>query len=459
MNVSTNNNILGTEKIGKLLLKFAIPAIIGQLVNMLYNVVDRIYIGNIKDVGGLAITGVGITSPLTLIITGFGMLIGIGAAASISLSLGRNESEKARKYLANALIGIFVISILIAVFGNIFATPIMRLFGATDTTLPYGLAYLRPLLVGTIFNLTAFGLNGCISSDGSPKIGMMTMIIGATINIILDPILIFVFDLGIQGAAYATVFSQFVAAMWLLFYFFKSKKSTIKLNLSLIRFDKSIMLGILSIGMAPFFMQLANSVVQVIANNSLLTYGGDLAIGAMAVITSICSIFIMPIFGLTHGSQPIIGFNYGAKQYDRVRKTYLAVVSLVTIILLVGYLGIMFIPSVLVGFFSRDPKLTQIAVDGMRIYLVCLPLIGIQMSASSFYQSIGQPKKSMLIGLTRQVIFLIPAFTLLPRFFGLNGVWYSGPIADILSVALSLFILIREFKKMRKLEMNAETAK
>lgn len=320
VSVNKNQEELGTLGIVRLLVKFSIPAIIGMVVNMLYNVVDRIYIGNIPDIGGLAITGVGITMPVTSIITGLGMLIGIGTSASISLAFGSGKRNLAQKYLGNGLTAIIIISLIVAVFGNVFATGILGIFGASENTMPYALAYIRPLMIGTICNLCAFGLNHSINSDSNPKIAMSTMLIGAIINIILDPIFIFVFGLGIQGAAYATVISQFVAGCWVIYYFTKSSKSTIKLNKKDMMLDGEIIKRILMIGLAPFCMQVAGSIVQVIANNALMTYGGDLAIGAMAVITSVCTIFIMPIFGLNQGAQPIIGYNYGAKKYDRVKK-------------------------------------------------------------------------------------------------------------------------------------------
>lgn len=449
---SSNNlseNILGYEKIGKLLLKFSIPAIIGMVVNMLYSVIDRIYIGKIPGVGGLAITGVGITMPVTTIITGIGMLIGAGTSASISLSFGSNNKERAQKILSTGFISIIIASLIVTVMGSIFATPIVSMFGGSENTIPFALQYLRPLLFGTLFNLIAFGMNNSISSDGNPQIAMFTMIIGACINIILDPIFIFVFKLGISGAAYATVISQFVAACWLILYFTRSKKSTLKLTNKTLKFHSKICLDILKIGMAPFLMQLAGSMVQVISNKALVTYGGDMAIGAMAVITSICSIFIMPIFGLTHGSQPIIGFNYGAQKLDRVKKTYWLGLIWCTIILVISYGVILFFPEACISMFNNDPELANIALSGIRIYLCSLPFIGIQMTATNYFQAIGKPKHAMLIGLTRQVIFLIPAFLIIPKFLGLQGVWIAGPISDILSVLVSAIIMYIEFKKIK----------
>ena len=279
---------------------------------------------------------------------------------------------------------------------------------------------------------------------------MFTMIIGAIINIILDPIFIFVFDMGIKGAAYATVISQFVATLWVLYYFTKGKKSSLHLSKSTLRFDFAIAKAILSIGMAPFFMQLAGSMVQVVSNKALLKYGGDMAIGAMTVITSVCTIFIMPIFGLNQGCQPIIGYNYGARKYDRVKKTYLLGLTWCTIILVISFAAIQLFPEALISLFNNDKELTAIALDGIRIYLFSLPIIGIQMTASNYFQSIGKSKNAMIIGLTRQVIFLIPAFLIFSKLWGLQGIWFAGPIADTLAVCISGFAIYHEFKLLKK---------
>jgi putative MATE family efflux protein len=435
---------LGTESIGKLLIRFSIPAIIGMVVNMLYNVVDRIYIGNIPDIGGLAITGVGITMPITQIITGVGMLVGIGTSASISIAFGKKKRDEAQKYLGNGFMSIVIVSIAIAILGNLFATPILRLFGGSDLTIPYAKSYIKPLFIGTIFNLCAFGLNHSISSDSNPKVGMYTMVIGAIINIVLDPILIFVFNMGIAGAAYATVISQFFASCWVINYFTRSKKSTIKLTLTDMKIDLSIIKKILMIGLAPFCMQVASSIVTVISNRALMTYGGDLAIGAMAIITSLSTIFIMP--------QPIMGYNFGAKQYKRVRQTYIYSLVISTAILVASFLFIQLFPKAAVSMFNNDRELTNITVSGMRIFLLSMPLIGIQMTASNYYQAVGKVKKAMIISLTRQVLFLIPAFIILPKFFGLKGVWSAGPIADLLAVTLSGIIIFKEMKHLKQVE-------
>lgn len=292
---------LGEEKISKLLRIFSVPAIVGMIVNTLYNIIDRMYIGNIKGVGQLAITGVGITMPIMTIILAFGMLVGIGTAARVSLKLGEHNKESAEKHLGNAFTLIVIISILITIIGLIFLNPILRVFGTSNATEIYAREYMQIIFVGTIVSMLSFGLNHSIRSDGNPKIAMFSMLIGALTNIILDPIFIFALGMGVKGAAIATVISQTVTTIWILYYFTKGS-SIIKLKLCNLRLDKAIIISIFSIGMSPFSMQVAASIVQVLANNSLKEYGGDLAIGAMTIVSSISMIFLMPIFGLNQGS-------------------------------------------------------------------------------------------------------------------------------------------------------------
>ena len=322
---------LGEEKISKLLMEFSIPAIIGMVVNTLYNIVDRMYIGNIKDIGGLALTGVGITMPIMTIIMAFGMLIGIGTSARISLKLGEHKREEAEKHLGNAFTLIIIASVLITIIGLVFMHKILGLFGASADTEIYAREYMQIIFFGTIFNMLSFGLNHSIRSDGSPKVAMLSMLIGAGTNIILDPIFIFVFGMGVRGAAIATVISQIVSTIWILYYFTKGK-SNLKIKREYLSLDKAIVLSIFSIGVSPFSMQIAQSIVQVLANNALKTYGGDLAIGAMTIINSVAMIFMMPIFGLNQGSQPIIGYNYGAEKYKRVKQAVKSATIVATII-------------------------------------------------------------------------------------------------------------------------------
>ena len=442
---------LGEEKISKLLMEFSIPAIIGMVVNTLYNIVDRMYIGNIKDIGGLALTGVGITMPIMTIIMAFGMLIGIGTSARISLKLGEHKREEAEKHLGNAFTLIIIASVLITIIGLVFMHKILGLFGASADTEIYAREYMQIIFFGTIFNMLSFGLNHSIRSDGSPKVAMLSMLIGAGTNIILDPIFIFVFGMGVRGAAIATVISQIVSTIWILYYFTKGK-SNLKIKREYLSLDKAIVLSIFSIGVSPFSMQIAQSIVQVLANNALKTYGGDLAIGAMTIINSVAMIFMMPIFGLNQGSQPIIGYNYGAEKYKRVKQAVKSATIVATIIVSIGWIITQAAPHLLISIFNRDEQLVGIASTGMRIFLLMLPVVGAQVISSNYFQSIGKAKISMFLSLLRQVILLIPCLIILPKIFGLTGVWLAGAVADGLSSLITLIIFFMSVRKLKDKE-------
>ncbi|MBS7130293.1 MATE family efflux transporter [Clostridium paraputrificum] len=446
---------LGEEKISKLLMEFSIPAIIGMVVNTLYNIVDRMYIGNIKDIGGLALTGVGITMPIMTIIMAFGMLIGIGTSARISLKLGEHKREEAEKHLGNAFTLIIIASVLITIIGLVFMHKILGLFGASADTEVYAREYMQIIFFGTIFNMLSFGLNHSIRSDGSPKVAMLSMLIGAGTNIILDPIFIFVFGMGVRGAAIATVISQIVSTIWILYYFTKGK-SNLKIKREYLSLDKAIVLSIFSIGVSPFSMQIAQSIVQVLANNALKTYGGDLAIGAMTIINSVAMIFMMPIFGLNQGSQPIIGYNYGAEKYKRVKQAVKSATIVATIIVSIGWIITQAAPHLLISIFNRDEQLVGIASTGMRIFLFMLPVVGAQVISSNYFQSIGKAKISMFLSLLRQVILLIPCLIILPKIFGLTGVWLAGAVSDGLSSLITLIIFFMSVRKLKDKEEIVE---
>lgn len=446
---------LGEEKISKLLMEFSIPAIIGMVVNTLYNIVDRMYIGNIKDIGGLALTGVGITMPIMTIIMAFGMLIGIGTSARISLKLGEHKREEAEKHLGNAFTLIIIASVLITIIGLVFMHKILGLFGASADTEVYAREYMQIIFFGTIFNMLSFGLNHSIRSDGSPKVAMLSMLIGAGTNIILDPIFIFVFGMGVRGAAIATVISQIVSTIWILYYFTKGK-SNLKIKREYLSLDKAIVLSIFSIGVSPFSMQIAQSIVQVLANNALKTYGGDLAIGAMTIINSVAMIFMMPIFGLNQGSQPIIGYNYGAEKYKRVKQAVKSATIVATIIVSIGWIITQAAPHLLISIFNRDEQLLGIASTGMRIFLFMLPVVGAQVISSNYFQSIGKAKISMFLSLLRQVILLIPCLIILPKIFGLTGVWLAGAVSDGLSSLITLIIFFMSVRKLKDKEEIVE---
>ena len=441
----SNQQILGTQPVGKLLFKYSLPAIIGMIVNGLYNVVDRIFIGNIPGIGPLAIAGLGITMPIMTIILAFGMLIGIGTTTNISIKLGQGKKEEAEKLLGNAISLTIIVSIMLTVLGLTFGDKLLQLFGASEGSLQYARAYINVILLGVIFNLLAFSFNHLIRGDGNPKLSAIIMVCGCLINIVLDALFIFGFNMGIQGAALATIISQFITAMWGLSYYLRGK-ATLKLYKKNLKLDRKLILTIFSIGLAPFSMQLASSCVQIICNNSLSTYGGDLAIGAMATINSIITIVGMPVIGISQGAQPIIGYNYGAKLYDRSDKTLKLAVLAATTGLTIGWIVVQLFPEPIVSMFTIDPELVSISVDGIRKYLFMMPLIGTSMIGSNYMQSIGKAKHSMVLSLLRQVILLVPMMFVLPKIFGLNGVWFAQPTADLISFTITLIVVIKEVK-------------
>lgn len=452
----SRQQMLGEEKISKLLRQFSIPAIIGMMVASLYNIVDRIFIGNLPDIGGMALAGVGLTLPISTIIMGFGMLIGIGTGARISLKLGQRKKEEAEEHLGNALTLIIIFSVIITIFGIVLLKPILTVFGATASTEGYAVDYMQIIFLGTIFNLVGFGLNHSIRSDGNPKVAMLSMLIGSGLNVILVPIFVFMLNLGVRGAAIATIISQLTSAIWIIYYFTKGQ-SIIKLRAKNLKLKKQTVISIFSIGMSPFSMQVALSLVQVVSNISLKKYGGELSMGASSIINSIALIFLMPIFGLNQGSQPIIGYNFGAKKYDRVKETTRYGIIVATIILTVGWIVIEAIPGALIRIFNSDPELVAIATNGLRIYLFVLPIVGFQIISTNYFQSVGQAKVSMILSLLRQVILLIPFLFLLPRLFnlGITGAWLAGPVSDFIA---SLITAVVFYKSIKGLTMKNEIA-
>lgn len=449
----SNQKHLGDAPIGKLLLQYSIPAIIGMVVNALYNIVDRMFIGNIPDIGSLAITGVGITMPIMTIVLAFGMLIGIGTTANISLNLGKGNRTTAEKLLGNAFTLSIIVGLAIAITGTIFANPILNLFGASENTLFYAKEYIGIILLGCTFNILSFALNSTVRADGNPKMSSITMVIGCGANIILDYLFIFVLNLGVKGAALATIISQAIT-FFIILYYYTAGNSNLKLKIENFKLRKHLVTMTFVIGIAPFATQIANSLVQVIANNALKTYGSDLAIGAMTVISSLNIIFMMPIFGINQGCQPIIGFNYGAKKYERAKEAFKYATIAACVICIIGFISIQCFPTQIISLFNNDPELTTLAIKGIRIYLLMMPVVGINIVATSYYQSIGKAKISMFVSLLRQVILLIPFTIILPKFIGLDGVWAAGACADSLSVIITLILLKKEFKQLDKMQLE-----
>ena len=437
---------LGEMKVLKLLMKFSIPAIVGMLVNALYNVVDRIFIGN--GVGSLGIAGITIAFPVMLVMMAFSMLIGIGANSLVSIRLGQNRKEEAQGIFGNAVSLLILSSLSLSIIGIVCLDPLLKLLGASVQILPYAKDYLKIILIGGVFQSIGMGMNNFIRSEGNPKIAMYTMLIGALINTILDPIFIFWFNWGMQGAAFATIISQAVSAIWV-FKYFLSGNSLLKLHKKDLKLKITVIRGILALGVAPFAMQIAASIQNFIMNTSLATYGGDIAISGMGVVISIMTLMVMPIFGITQGVQPIIGYNYGAKKYDRVKEAYKLAVIFATSIVLLGWIITRVFPEQLVSMFnSKDTELIAFGTMAIKRFMIFLPFIGFQIVSSNYFQAVGKPKHSALLGLSRQVLILIPALMILPKFFGLVGVISAGPLADIFSTVLTGIFIFIEMKKL-----------
>ena len=441
---------LETQSVGSLILKFSIPAVIGMLVNALYSVVDRIFIG--RGVGSIALSGVAVTFPITNIIMGVGMLVGTGAAAVVSIKLGQKKAEEAEKIVSNALVLTIIFSIAVSVVGIIFLEPILKLFGASAETMPYAKKFARILLAGTILQNVGFGLNPIIRSEGDPKTAMKTMLIGAVLNFIFNPVFIFGLKLGVVGSALATIISQSVCSVWILTYFTKGK-SLLKIKKINMRLHKHIVREIVSIGVSPFIMQVAASFVTIIINTSLIKYGGDIAVGAYSLISSIAILIIMPVLGVNQGTQPIIGYNYGARNMSRVKKTLLYGVIINTCIATFGWIMVELFPIQIISMFnSTDKSLIEIGSTGIAVFLCMLFIVGSQTACVNYFQSVGKAKNSMFLSLLRQVVLLIPLVLILPHFFKLNGIWMAGPISDLCSSFVTYYFISREIKEINKIE-------
>ncbi|OFX51741.1 MAG: MATE family efflux transporter [Bacteroidetes bacterium GWB2_41_8] len=437
---------LAELKIAKLMLKFFIPAFIGVFVNALYNIVDRVFIG--QGVGSLALSGISVIFPVMLIVMGFGMLIGIGSGVLVSISMGKRDMDKAEKILGSSFLLMILVSAVITIIGFSIKGPMLRSFGATPETIQYANDYLNIILAGTVFQVVGFSLNNIIRAEGNARIAMFSMIISAGTNLILDPIFIFGFGMGVKGAAYATVISMMVLTIWVLLHF-RSSKAVVKLKSEHIRFDTKILFEILAIGMAPFFMQIASSFVQGLINTKLIAFGGDLAVGAMGIVNSVATMIVMAIVAINMATQPIISFNYGAKSFSRVKETLRIGMISATIISILAFILVETIPGTIVKLFnSSDPGLLDFGRDGLRLALMALPFVGFQVIAGNFFQSMGKAKIAVLLTLLRQVIILIPLLFILPNHFGLNGIWISMPISDFFSAIIVMFFLVNQWKKL-----------
>lgn len=445
--MSNQNTDLGKDSIGKLMFKLSAPAIIAQIVNVLYNIVDRIFIGRMAS-GDLAMAGVGVAFPIILIISAFSSLVGMGGAPLAAIKMGENDNDSAEKIMANSFSLLIIIAIILTSGFLIFKEPILIAFGASDNTLGYALDYISIYVLGTIFVQIALGMNAYINTQGFAKIGMMTVAIGAIINIVLDPILIFGFNLGVKGAALATLTAQAVSALWVLKFLFGSK-SILKIRKKYLKLDKKIIASIVGLGMAPFIMQSTESLVLISLNTQLAKYGGDLAVGAMTIMSSIMQMILLPMTGLTQGAQPIISYNYGAKQIDRVKKAFkLCLISCVVYSTSV-WLLLMVSPEVIVKIFNSDPTLLKITSSSIKIYFAGIFIFGIQISCQQTFLSLGQAKISLFLALLRKIILLIPLIFILPMFInnGLFAVLLAEPIADVIAALTTVTCFAIFYKK------------
>ena len=446
---------LGTEKIGRLLKQYALPAIIAQTAASLYNMVDSIFIG--QGVGPLAISGLAVTFPLMNLSTAFGTLVGAGAAVMLSVLLGQKNYKAANKVLGNVVSLNIIIGLIFMAVALIFIDPILHFFGASENTLPYAKEYIRIILIGNVITHVYFGLNAAMRSSGFPKKAMALTIFTVVFNTILDPIFIFVFDMGIAGAAWATVLAQTVA-MGIVLRHFSDKERAFHFEKGIFKLDMRVAKDSLAIGMGPFLMNAAACLVTLFINQQLRDYSGDLGIGAYGICNRLIFMFIMICMGLNQGMQPIAGYNYGAKQYSRVKEVFWMTAKMGTIVTCICFVIGMFFPRLAVGIFTHDEALMDMAAHGFRILVIGFPIVGFQMIGTNFFQCLGMVKKSVILSLSRQILFLLPLLYALPLWHGASGVWMSFPISDALSALLTAILLSRLFKKFNRLQDGQEAS-
>ncbi len=448
---TANVDELENKKISKLLWQYALPAIVGTMVNALYNIIDRIYIGHGPDLGDHAIGGLGIVLPVMNLTAAVGMLVGAGAASRISICLGRGDKETAEKIIGNSFLMTIILTGTLVTCLFMFLDPILMRIGATEETFPYAKEFLLYYLPGNIFLTLCFNFNSMMRASGYPQKAMYTMLIGVVANIIIAPIFIFVLKWGIKGAAIATIISMFIGLCFVM-YHFMNQNSMLRLRKKYIALNPKIVWAVASIGMSPFFIQVAASVVVFFINNKLKTYGGNIAIEAYAIANTLVMIIIMVMVGLTQGMQPIVGYNYGAKRIARVKETLFYTIKVGIAIGCVGMLIGLLLPGVIVQPFNPSPPLAAETTKALHIVTLMLPLVGYQIVVTNFFQCIGMAGKSIFLSLTRQFLFLLPALFILPSLFGVNGVWYSLPTADFLATMLTAILFIWQVNKFKKME-------
>lgn len=447
----TRETDLGNDKIGGLLFKLALPAIMAQVINLLYNLVDRMYIGHINEVGPAALTGVGVTMPVIMAISAFAALVSMGGAPRASIMMGKGDREEAQRILGNCASTLIITAIVLTLAVQLFGREILLLFGASDNTITYAWAYVQIYSLGTIFVQLALGLNAFINAQGYAQIGMATVAIGAVCNIILDPVFIFGFHMGVQGAALATILSQAISCIWIL-HFLTGRKPSLRLQTRYMKLKAATILPCIGLGFAPFVMQFTESILNICFNTSLLKYGGDIAVGAMTILGSVMQFSMLPIQGLTQGAQPIIGFNYGAGKMKRVKDCFkLTLVSCALFTTIIWSIS-MFAPQLFIGIFTADAQLMDFSKWAMRIYMAMSLIFGIQIACQQTFIALGNAKTSAFLAMLRKVILLIPLIYILPCIFAdkVMAVFLAEPVADLIAVSTTATLFYRQYRKLEQ---------
>ncbi len=442
---------MGTGSVKKLMLQMAVPALVGQVINLLYNVVDRIYIGHIPEIGGLALTGVGLFTPILMLVTAFAMLASSGGAPRAAIAMGRGDKDEAEKIMANCFTFLLLLSVILTAVFYFAAPTLLRLFGASDATLPYAVTYGRIYILGSISVLIVMGMNPFLTTQGFAKMSMMTTVIGAVINIVLDPIFIFVLNMGVAGAAVATVLSQVVSAVWIL-KFLTGKQTILKLRPSNMPIRKQILMPCIGLGVSSFVMVSTESILSISFTSSLARYGGDVAVGAMTVLTSINQLVTMPLQGICQGGQPLISYNYGAKKFDRVKEAFFCQFFACVGYTTVFWLLLMLFPGFFAGIFTSDAALVEYTGWALKIFLALGFSVGFQISCQQAFMALGQAKISLFMACLRKLILLIPMIFILPMFFEDKAfaVFLAEPVSDIIAAAVTTFMFFRFFRKLLK---------
>ncbi len=442
-----NSNKMEEKKILPLLLEFSIPAIIGMLVNAIYNIVDRIFIGNVPELGSLGLAGITVSYPVTLIVMAVSLMIGVGGATRFSISLGEKREDKAGQYMGNALALTMILGLLVMVTGNLFMEPLLKMLGASEAVYPYASSYLRIILYGCVFQCVAMAGNNFSRAQGNPKNAMISQLIGAGFNIVFDYILIIKMGMGMQGAALATIGGQLLSAIWQLAFLF-GKRSVIRLNLELMKLKFAYSIEIIRTGIPVFLLQISNSLLNIILNAMLGKLGGDVALSTIGIVTSVQTLILMPITGIMQGQQPLISYNYGARNIPRIKETLKYSVIGASMIAMIGFIGVQFFPRNIVLLFNQESAVVAMGKDALRIWFIALPVIGMQIMCANFFQCIGMIKMASFLTLLRQIILLIPLMLILGNLFGLYGLFFSVPIADFLSFIITMLLNQLQLRKM-----------